>query len=92
MLALRKTGGVVGDDVELQDVTGNGRATDAVDWQEGDLLAVGTSSAGGVAQVLSSREAGERKGPKTSACQGISRLPAGRSVLRGSAVDGDLRA
>jgi hypothetical protein len=64
MLALRKTGGVVGDDVELQDVTGNGRATDAVDWQEGDLLAVGTSPAGGVAQVLGSREAGERKGPK----------------------------
>ena len=54
MLALWKTGGVVGDDVELQVVTGNGwdQAIDATDWEDGELLAVGTSPVGGIARVF----------------------------------------
>jgi len=46
--------GVIEDDVELQVVTGNGRgeAIDAADWQEGDLLAIGTSPVGGIARVF----------------------------------------
>ena len=49
-----KTDGVVGDDVELQVVTGNGwdQALDAADWQDGDLLALGTSPRGGIARVF----------------------------------------
>jgi nucleotide-binding universal stress UspA family protein len=45
---------VVGDDVVLQVVTGNGwdEALDAADWQEGDLLAIGTSPSGGIARVF----------------------------------------
>ena len=44
-LAQLKTDGVVGDDVVLQVATaGNGwdEALDAADWQDGDLLAIGT--------------------------------------------------
>ncbi len=53
-LAQLKTDGLVGDDVELQVVTGNGwdEALDAVDWQDGDLLAIGTSPAGDIARVF----------------------------------------
>jgi nucleotide-binding universal stress UspA family protein len=53
-LAQLKTDGVVADDVELQVVTGNGwdEALDAADWQDGDLLAIGTSPAGGIARVF----------------------------------------
>jgi nucleotide-binding universal stress UspA family protein len=53
-LAQLKTDGVVGKDVELQVVTGNGwdEALDDADWQEGDLLAIGTSPAGGIARVF----------------------------------------
>ena len=53
-LAQLKTDGVVGDDVELQVVTGNGwdEALDAADWQDGDLLAIGTSPVGGIARVF----------------------------------------
>ncbi|HYZ67634.1 MAG TPA: universal stress protein [Mycobacterium sp.] len=53
-LAQLKTDGVVGEDVELQVVTGNGwdEALDAADWQDGDLLAIGTSPAGGIARVF----------------------------------------
>ena len=42
-----KTDGVVGDDVELQVVTGNGwdEALDATEWDDGELLALGTTSA-----------------------------------------------
>ena len=49
-LAQLKADGVIGKDVELQVVTGNGwdQAIDAADWQDGDLLAVGTSPAAGV--------------------------------------------
>ena len=44
-MAQLKTDGVVGDNVVLQvATTGNGweQALDAADWQDGDLLAVGT--------------------------------------------------
>ena len=53
-LAELKTKGVVPDDVELQVVTGNGwdQALDAADWQDGDLLAIGTSPVGGIARVF----------------------------------------
>jgi nucleotide-binding universal stress UspA family protein len=53
-LAKLKTDGAIGKDVELQVVTGNGwdEAIDAADWQEGDLLAVGTSPVGGIARVF----------------------------------------
>jgi nucleotide-binding universal stress UspA family protein len=53
-LAQLKTDGVIGKDVELQVVTGNGwdEALDEADWQEGDLLAIGTSPVGGIARVF----------------------------------------
>jgi nucleotide-binding universal stress UspA family protein len=53
-LAQLKTEGVVGKDVELQVVTGNGwdDALDDADWQDGDLLAIGTSPVGGIARVF----------------------------------------
>jgi nucleotide-binding universal stress UspA family protein len=53
-LAQLKSDGLVGDDVVLQVVTGNGwdQALDAADWQDGDLLAIGTSPAGGIARVF----------------------------------------
>ncbi|MCV7343869.1 universal stress protein [Mycolicibacterium rhodesiae] len=53
-LAQLKTDGVVGPDVDVQVATGNGwdDALDAVDWQDGDLLAIGTSPAGGIARVF----------------------------------------
>lgn len=53
-LAQLKTDGVVGEGVELHVVTGNGwdEALDAADWQDGDLLAIGTSPVGGIARVF----------------------------------------
>ncbi|MDT5304061.1 MAG: hypothetical protein QOG79_7605 [Mycobacterium sp.] len=53
-LAQLKTDGVVGEDVDLQVVTGNGwdEALDAAEWQDGDLLAIGTSPVGGIARVF----------------------------------------
>ncbi|MFG1930159.1 universal stress protein [Mycobacterium sp. NPDC048908] len=53
-LAQLKTDRVVGADVDLQVVTGNGwdEALDAADWQDGDLLAIGTSPVGGIARVF----------------------------------------
>ncbi|PND57632.1 universal stress protein [Mycobacterium sp. ENV421] len=53
-LAQLKTDAVVGPDVDLQVATGNGwdDALDAVDWQDGDLLAIGTSPVGGIARVF----------------------------------------
>ena len=87
-LAQLKTDGVVGDDVVLQVATGNGwdEALEAADWQDGDLLAMGTSPAGGIAACswvarLKDPAAQPRPGP------GATRL-----VLRGAAVDGDLTA
>jgi nucleotide-binding universal stress UspA family protein len=54
MLAQLKTDAVVSEDVELQVATGNGwgEALDAADWQDGDLLAIGTSPGGGIARVF----------------------------------------
>jgi len=53
-LAALKTNGVVGEDVTLQVVTGNGwdQALDAPDWDDGDLLAIGTSPQGPIARVF----------------------------------------
>lgn len=53
-LAQLKTDGIIGKDVELDVVTGNGwdEALDAVDWRDGDLLAIGTSPVGGIARVF----------------------------------------
>jgi len=53
-LAQLKTDGAIGKDVDLQVVTGNGwdEALDAADWQDGDLLAIGTSPVGGIARVF----------------------------------------
>jgi nucleotide-binding universal stress UspA family protein len=53
-LAQLKSDGVIGKDVDLQVVTGNGwdEALDAADWQDGDLLAIGTSPVGGIARVF----------------------------------------
>ena len=54
LLAQLKTDGVVGEDVVLQVVTGNdwGEALDAADWDDGELLALGTSPRGGIARVF----------------------------------------
>ena len=53
-LAALKTNGVVGDDVALQVVTGNGwdQALDAADWEDGELLAIGTSPQGAISRVF----------------------------------------
>ena len=53
-LAQLKTDGVVGDDMVLEVATGNGwnEALDDADWQDGDLLAIGTSPVGGIARVF----------------------------------------
>jgi nucleotide-binding universal stress UspA family protein len=53
-LAKLKSDGVVGDDVELQVVTGNGwdQALDAAEWEDGELLALGTSPQGAIARVF----------------------------------------
>ena len=53
-LAALKTNGIVGDDVQLQVATGNGwdQALDAPDWDDGDLLAIGTSPQGPIARVF----------------------------------------
>jgi nucleotide-binding universal stress UspA family protein len=53
-LVALKTGGVVGDDVTLQVVTGNGwdQALDAAEWDDGELLALGTSPQGAIARVF----------------------------------------
>jgi nucleotide-binding universal stress UspA family protein len=53
-LASLKSDGIVGDDVELQVVTGNGwdQALDAAEWLDGELLALGTSPQGAIARVF----------------------------------------
>jgi nucleotide-binding universal stress UspA family protein len=53
-LAKLRTDGLVGDDVELQVVTGNGwdQALDAAEWLDGELLAIGTSPQGAIARVF----------------------------------------
>jgi nucleotide-binding universal stress UspA family protein len=53
-LAKLKSDGVVGEDTELQVVTGNGwdQALDAAEWEDGELLAIGTSPQGAIARVF----------------------------------------
>jgi nucleotide-binding universal stress UspA family protein len=53
-LATLKSDGLVGDDVNLQVVTGNGwdQALDAAEWHDGELLAIGTSPQGAIARVF----------------------------------------
>lgn len=53
-LAALKTRGIVGNDVTLQVVTGNGwdQALDAAEWLDGELLAIGTSPQGAIARVF----------------------------------------
>lgn len=45
-LAKLKKDGVIGTDVDARVVTGNGwdQAMDATDWEEGDILALGSTS------------------------------------------------
>jgi len=54
MLAELRTEGVVGEDVALQVVSGNGwdQALDDAEWQDGEILALGTSPRGGMAHVF----------------------------------------
>lgn len=54
MLAQLRTDGVVGEDVLLQVVAGNdwGEALDDAEWQDGEILALGTSPRGGIARVF----------------------------------------
>ena len=52
-LAKLKADGVVGDDVALQVITGNGwdEALDATEWDDGELLMLGTTSRRGIKGV-----------------------------------------
>lgn len=54
MLAQLRADGVVGADVTLQVVSGNGwdEALDDAEWQDGEILALGTSPRGGIAHVF----------------------------------------
>ncbi|MGY4712312.1 universal stress protein [Mycolicibacterium sp. CBM1] len=54
MLAQLRRDGVVDDDAVLQVVSGNGwdQALDAAEWQDGEVLALGTSPRGDVARVF----------------------------------------
>ena len=54
MLARLRTDGVVGDDVALQVVSGNGwdQAIDDAEWQDGEILALGTSPRSDIAHVF----------------------------------------
>lgn len=54
MLAQLRTDGVVGEDVLLQVVSGNdwGQALDDAEWQDGEILALGTSPRSDIARVF----------------------------------------
>ncbi|AQT78775.1 universal stress protein [Mycolicibacterium litorale] len=54
MLALLRADGVVGEDAVLQVVSGNGwdQALDAAEWEDGEVLALGTSPRGDIARVF----------------------------------------
>ncbi len=54
LLAQLRTDGVVGDDAVLQVVSGNGwdQALDDAEWEEGEILALGTSPRAGIAHVF----------------------------------------
>ncbi len=53
-LAKLRSDGIVGDDVELQVVTGHGwdQALDTASWEDGEVLAIGTSPQGAIARVF----------------------------------------
>jgi nucleotide-binding universal stress UspA family protein len=54
MLAKLRSDGVVGEDVALQVVSGNdwGEAIDDAEWQDGEILALGTSPRGAIMHVF----------------------------------------
>ena len=54
MLAQLRADGIVGEDVVLQVVSGNGwdQALDDAEWQDGEILALGTSPRGDIARVF----------------------------------------
>lgn len=54
LLAKLRTDGIVGQDVALQVVSGNdwGEALDDAEWQDGEILALGTSPRGDIARVF----------------------------------------
>ena len=54
MLGRLRSNGVVGEDVVLQVVSGNdwGEALDDAEWQDGEILALGTSPRGDIARVF----------------------------------------
>ncbi len=54
MLATLKSDGIVGDDVDLDVITGNGwdEALDDTEWDDGELLALGTTSRRGIKTVF----------------------------------------
>jgi hypothetical protein len=91
-LAKLKADGIVGDDVELQVVTGNGwdQALDAADWLDSELVALGTSPRETIAGVPRLARFEDRAAqPGARACP--TGLVSG-SVLHHAAVDGDLTA
>ncbi|EUA10787.1 universal stress family protein [Mycobacterium kansasii 732] len=61
MLERLKTDGVVGKDVVLQVITGNGwqHALEHTDWQDGEILALGTSPRGDIARVFLGSRSGK---------------------------------
>jgi nucleotide-binding universal stress UspA family protein len=61
MLDKLRTDGVVGKDVVLQVVTGNGwqQALDVTDWEDGEILALGTSPRGDIARVFLGSSSGK---------------------------------
>lgn len=61
MLEKLKTDGVVGKDVVLQVITGNGwqHALERTDWQDGEILALGTSPRGDIARVFLGSRSGK---------------------------------
>ena len=89
-LAKLKADGVVGDDVDLQVVTGNGwdEALDDAEWDDGELLALGTSSRRSLKRLP---RLTRRQDHPAQPGAGLGAAQLG-SVLRGAAVDGDLTA
>lgn len=61
MMEKLRTDGVVGEDVALQVVTGNGwqQALDMTDWEDGEILALGTSPRGDIARVFLGSHSGK---------------------------------
>ncbi len=61
MLVKLRTDGVIGKDVVLQVVTGNGwqQALDMTDWEDGEILALGTSPHSDIARVFLGSSSGK---------------------------------